>query len=117
MEEVIKQSFPGLIKTSPYLFGGGIILYLIAKMAFKFFKERDEKRELLFKETLTSREKFFVEELDKKDAIIHEKDDEIKSLHQQVVTLIKEDIKVRENNNVLMDNLRKLLEVALNVRA
>lgn len=116
MEDVIKQLLPNLAKSSPWLILGGSTLYLIAKLAFKFFKERDDKREELFKQTLTSRENFFIDELEKKDVIIHEKDGEIKQLNLRLVELIRENIEVTKNNSVLFENLKDLLKVALNSR-
>lgn len=125
MEEAIKQVLPGLAKASPYLIASGIILYYLVKMILSHLtdladkkaaalKERDDNRDKLFRETISSRELFFTEELDKKDAIIHEKDAEIKSLNLKLVELIKDNIEVTKNNSVLFQHLKELLNMALN---
>lgn len=125
MEEILKQLGPVLIKNSPWLVGGFVGLYFIVKMILDHLteeskkkadalKERDDKRDALFKETLANREKFFLEELEKKDEVIQGYREEVKVLNDKVFSLFKDDIEVRKNNNVVMDHLSNLLKAALN---
>lgn len=109
----VKDFLPSLLKLSPALLGAGILLWLIAKMTFKYFTEENKKREDFFVRELEKREDFFKHELEKKDKIIHEKDEDIKLLNEKLVAITQKFIEVTEKNSQVNTGLKEIIAASL----
>jgi hypothetical protein len=104
-----KDFLPSLLKLSPALLGTGLLIYYLFKTGLKHFENEAKKRE-----------DFFIKELEKKDLIIkvnseqyqkviHEKDEELKSVNKNFVAVMQKFIEVTEKNNLIIANLKEVI--------